>query len=291
VWTKKSILEIAGSNKIKLGFIRTPPRKWKYCQEEEHQQQGEVIEINETPEISQSPPPRPKTTPQTFPFAASLSGTTNPPLLPPVVAPPQQVPAPALAAAPPKPAPLQQQVPAPALAAAPPKPAPLQAGAPVKMVPNAHSVLMQKSTRAAMNRTRSCSGIMLDKILLDMRPIKWGPSISKNKMPSYIRGDNEEKCLHTLSLVNAFATDEQKQILSSTDAPRIDAKNASNEAVQLCMQELLDLEVATGIKKEGSSRLKATVLGVGMRYQKYLKVVEANRLEERKKARMARDLG
>jgi hypothetical protein len=52
------------------------------------------------------------------------------------------------------------------------------------------------------------------------------------------------------------------------------------------MHELLDLEVATGIKNEGSSRLKATVLGVGMRYQKYLKVIEANRLEEQKKARM-----
>jgi hypothetical protein len=110
-------------------------------------------------------------------------------------------------------------------------------------------------------------------------------------MPLYIRAVNEAKCLHALSLVNAFATDERKQILSSNVAPDIDAKNASNEAVQLCMQGLLNLELAEGLKKEDSSRLKATVLAVGARYQKYLKKVEDDRLKERKKARIARDLG
>jgi hypothetical protein len=40
-----------------------------------------------------------------------------------------------------------------------------------------------------------------------------------------MKGDNEAKYLHASSLVNAFATDEQKEILSSNVAPRIDAKD------------------------------------------------------------------
>jgi predicted DNA binding CopG/RHH family protein len=110
-------------------------------------------------------------------------------------------------------------------------------------------------------------------------------------MPLYILAVNEAKCLHALSLVNAFVADEQKRILSSNVAPDIDAMNASNEAVQLCMQELLNLEVTEGLKKENPSRLKATVLAVGARYQKYLKKVEDDCLEECKKGQIACDLG
>ena len=81
-----------------------------------------------------------------------------------------------------------------------------------------------------------------------MWPIKWGVHIANNRIPSHIKSDNEAKCLHALHLLNNIATKEQKETLASKNVSDSAAREASHEAVQLCMTELLKMEYEVGLK-------------------------------------------
>ena len=129
-----------------------------------------------------------------------------------------------------------------------------------------------------------------------MRPVKWGIHIGNNKIPSHIKSDNEAKCLHALHLLNNVATEEQKETLASKNASDSAAREASHEAVQLCMTELLKMKCEVGLKtreqiQRNSSRSRPTAIAIGMRYQKVTAFIEQKKEEERKKIRIARQNG
>ena len=83
-----------------------------------------------------------------------------------------------------------------------------------------------------------------------------------------------------------------KRNLSSENASDSAAREASHEAVQRCMIELLNMEWEVGLKTrqqiKNSSRSRPTAIAIGLRYQKITAFIEQKKEEERKSARIAR---
>ena len=126
-----------------------------------------------------------------------------------------------------------------------------------------------------------------------MQPIKGGIHNGNNKIPLSIKSDNEAKCMHALCLLNQVATEKQKEALLSKNAPDLAAREASHEAVQCCMIELLNMECQVGFKtreqiQKNSSRSRSTAIAIGMRYQKITAFIEKKKEEEHTNARIAR---
>ena len=86
-------------------------------------------------------------------------------------------------------------------------------------------------------------------------------SLSRNPIRSYLKGDNEPKCMHALQRVNKIATLEQKGALGLYRSTPIDARKAAGEVTQA------NMEIEVGVREKGgklNSRQKPTVIALGI---------------------------
>ena len=78
-------------------------------------------------------------------------------------------------------------------------------------------------------------------------------------------------------------------MLGSENVSEKQIRGAAEAVEEACMDKLLSMEIQVGIKKPDAtrtSRQRAHVLGVAMRYQKYLKEKRVQQMEQRKKQRL-----
>jgi hypothetical protein len=127
----------------------------------------------------------------------------------------------------------------------------------------------------------SCKKVMVADLLVETCPIDWDNIQStKANIPETLKGtDNAAKWKHVLDLAVQVCNQEHKTKLGSNPISQEEA----NEAAAHLMKEMLNLETQVGSRTADyrpSSRQKSTVIGLGMRYQKYVKRLKTMQQED-----------